>query len=385
MSKSKTYLRLFLGTAESYYDQIKAKLAEKWQSTNQPIHLMPYRGYATASYLYCRGRVLEDQGISTDESDGAWKNLKNTYKRFETDELPHVPLTLSFAQNTITATTNDEGYYFLQQKLDQPLPQHAIGWQPLYIQIANDNQLAPYSVRTVGEVIIPPPDAQYGIISDLDDTVIQTNVTSLLKMLYNTLFKNAHSRLPFNGVAPLYWALHRGKDDKHKNPLFYISNSPWNLYDMLVAFLRINQIPKGPILLRDFGNASKEETVVAYKKHKHLEIVRLLQTYPNLPFILIGDSGEKDAEIYRSIAQTFPGRVLAIYIRAVDDRKRAEAVEKIADAEENIDIILMEDSLKAAHHAYKHGFISKKGKLMVEEVMAAANPRFLDTYMLPDE
>ena len=91
------------------------------------------------------------------------------------------------------------------------------------------------AVKTIatGRVLVPPSDAEFGVISDLDDTVIQSDVIRKLRMLVKLALSNAHTRKPFRGVAAFYRALHRGR-----NPFFYVSKSPHNLYSPLVEFLQ---------------------------------------------------------------------------------------------------------------------------------------------------
>ena len=103
------------------------------------------------------------------------------------------------------------------------------GWRPL----AN---------RT--EVLIPDASAAVGIISDIDDTVLQSSITDWKTAAQLTFLGNARTRKPLLGVAKLYAALQAGV-----NPLFYVSSSPWNLYDLLEDFMRLNEIPPGPIFL----------------------------------------------------------------------------------------------------------------------------------------
>ena len=103
------------------------------------------------------------------------------------------------------------------------------------------------------EIVSPDDAAQSGVISDLDDTVIETNVTSFLTAAKLTLLGNAKTRKPLEGVAALYSSLHLGAAGRPLNPIFYVSSSPWNLYDLLCEFLQLNEIPKGPIFLGDYG------------------------------------------------------------------------------------------------------------------------------------
>jgi phosphatidate phosphatase APP1 len=99
----------------------------------------------------------------------------------------------------------------------------------------------------------PPPSAQFGVISDIDDTVIRTDATRLLRMLKRTLLENARTRLPFEGVAEFYSGLHARRTVRALNPVFYVSSSPWNLYAVLTDFLEHQGIPLGPLMLRDWG------------------------------------------------------------------------------------------------------------------------------------
>ena len=85
-------------------------------------------------------------------------------------------------------------------------------------------------------MLTPPPSARFGVISDIDDTVLVSHVTSPFKMALVSLFGNAHTRSPFPGVAEFYQALQGGVGGAEQNPIFYVSSSPWNFYDLLHFF-----------------------------------------------------------------------------------------------------------------------------------------------------
>lgn len=347
-----------LAYAETLLDKFTFNLRKRWDKIN-PVDIVPYRGYGTAQSLFLRGRVLEDKGIVTTDRDGKWQNLKNAYHRFQSDEIPGVRLNVQYFNNKVELLSDEEGYFEMPAVLKHPVSRmdNAETWHQATIQVADalmDTSKIP-NVRA--DILVPPLEAEYGVISDLDDTVIRTDVISKSKMLYNTFFKNAYSRMPFEGVAALYHALRRGHDGTGQNPLFYVSNSPWNLYDMLIDFMDIHHIPIGPVLLRDFG-LSARDPLLEVKEHKYTEILRIMLTYPHLPFILIGDSGEKDTDIYQEIAHTLPGRVKAIYIRCVDDPKRANRIHNLAASEDYVDIQVVTNSLEAAQHAALNGWIT---------------------------
>jgi phosphatidate phosphatase APP1 len=211
---------------------------------------------------------------------------------------------------------------------------------------------------STGKVLVPPDGAQFGVISDIDDTILQSSATDLFRMARLTFFNNAYTRTPFPKVSAFYRALERGAGGAGPNPIFYVSSSAWNLYDLLDDFLRVHDIPEGPILLRDLGLDS-EKLIASGHDHKLEKIDEILSFYPRLAFLLIGDSGQRDPWIYREAVRRHPGRILAVYIRDVSSRRRDE-IAAIANelAEEKVDMLLVQDAEAAARHAAANGLIS---------------------------
>ena len=214
-----------------------------------------------------------------------------------------------------------------------------------------------------GEILIPPVDAKFGVISDIDDTIIHTGLTSRFKwrVVKNTFFKRAEKRIPLEGAAEFYTKLQKGKTGNDCNPIFYVSHSPWNLYRYLELFLKKNAFPKGSILLRDFANPFTtlfHPKTKGEKPEKQKEILNILKTYPQLSFILIGDSGEHDPDIYIEIAEAHPERILAIYLRSVNHRKKMIRVKGLFNDYETVPVLLVENSEAAMAHAQKMGFLT---------------------------
>jgi phosphatidate phosphatase APP1 len=218
------------------------------------------------------------------------------------------------------------------------------------------------------EVMTPPSTARFGVISDIDDTVLTTHAQSFLKSAYMTFMNNAYSRLPFGGVAAFYQALQKGMSGAEENPLFYVSSSPWNLYDLLIDFLTVNKLPKGPLFLKDYGFTHNKIFSESHAVHKPRQIRNILNAYPDLKFILIGDSGQHDPEIYAQVISDFPGRILAAYIRDVTADERDVEVKKIAGdiQPHSVEMILAANSFGAAQHAEAAGFISKSSLALIE-------------------
>mgnify|MGYP005755703895 FL=1 len=365
MKKIKEKLAGTILKAEEKLDNLTFKLKDKlWQ--NRPLHIMSYRSYGTPERLYVKGRVLVDKGITrSEEEQTTWENLLNMYRRFESDEIPNARVQLTLQGQEHDITTDAEGYFVLNIEPQKPLELEDI-WHPIEIELVE----APVrnfesGIKETAYVLVPPPDAEYGIISDIDDTIVRTGATSMLETGKNVLLNNAHTRIPFHGVSQFYQSLQLGRNGKRNNPFFYVSSSPWNNYDLLYHFLELNDIPQGPLLLRDFGIDETKLGHSDHMSHKYKEIENILITYPKLNFILIGDSGQQDAAIYREVVRNYPGRIMAVYIRDVDIPKHAKKVEKIFDefkAEGEVEMLLVKDTAAAAEHAAKQGYI------FVEEV-----------------
>jgi phosphatidate phosphatase APP1 len=317
------------------------------------VELQAFRGYGTPTRLLLRGRVLRASGLTRSRlGDSVLVNLRNMLRRFESDEVPGALVAARAALgDEVRARTDGEGYFELILDLPRPLTDPRV-WEPVELELLAP--AAPSGVTRATAQVLVPRDPQYAVISDLDDTVLHSNATSLWQMARMTLLHNAHTRLPFEGVAGFYQALQRGRDGEALNPVFYVSNSPWNLYDLLEDFLDLQGIPRGPLLLRDWSL----RRLKAGEAHKLAAIQALLDAYPGLQVVLVGDSGERDPEIYRQVVLRHPGRVLAVYVRDVAPG-RHDAVRAIAAelAGHGVELVLSPDTEAARRHALDRGLI----------------------------
>ena len=326
-----------------------------------PLQVISFQSYGTNTHFYARGRALEDESIDL-EAQKIWHLAINTWKRFETDEIKHVGVDIKLPNNKIFKTTTDEdGYFKVDEVVDELKSMtNEEGWLSFELSYndVNIKRSIQNENRFPGELLIPSTEAQYGVASDIDDTILHTGVVSLLKwkVIYNSIFKHAKNRSPLEGAADFYHKLHRGASGENANPIFYVSHSPWNLYRYLELFLRQNDFPKGPILLRSLSNFLRKKPQDE-KPQKQKEILNLLKTYPDLPFILIGDSGEHDPDIYMEIAEEFPDRILAIYLRSVKHKKKMLRVKGLVENYKTTMVLMVESSAQAIEHAKANGFI----------------------------
>jgi len=354
MSEWKKALAQVANSVEDRYDLLKLRLRKRLGIG--PVHLLTYLGYGTRTELRLRGRAVADHDVTPPaDDDSIWKNLLNTYRRFTTREIPFARVRARFGDLEQTVEANEEGFFDILLTLPEPLPAGSL-WHEVELELVDyaDQEGA----RAKGSVVVPPPGAQFGVISDLDDTVLQTDVLNILKMARNTFLQNSRTRLPFAGVAEFYRALQRGTSNTF-NPIFYISNSPWNLYDLLVDFFEVREIPLGPMFLTDLGLTDEHFFRREPIEHKLGNITTLLDTYPDLSFILIGDSGETDPVIYHQAAVEHPGRIRAIYIRDVTDKSDDETLLAVAEEvrKAGSEMLLIPDTASAARHAAERGFI----------------------------
>ena len=324
--------------------------------------IVAYRGYGTPHKLYLQGRVLENKGINAAaDGDSTWDNLVNMVKRFTSAGIPHARVRACFQSVEREFVADKAGYFDVWIEPSQPLPDDNL-WCEVTLELIEPRRKGSKPVQTTASVLVPPPDAQFAVISDIDDTVVHTDAVNLLRMAFIVFLGNARTRLPLKGVAGFYRALFRGNSQKGINPLFYISNSPWNLYDLLCDFFHLHDIPIGPVLfLRRWGFTRLERLPTRRRQHKLTVARNMLALFPHLPFILIGDSGEKDPEIYAELVSEYPQRIRAVYIRnASHNVQRPVEIQVLADKvmQAGCTLILADDTWPMAQHAAQLGWIT---------------------------
>lgn len=322
--------------------------------------IQAYRGYGNDQQFFIKGRVIEDTGLSQpEEEQNLWQNVLAMIKRYSSSGISDVEVFVEFQGTCQKYITGEDGFF----NVNQPLKKGAANdknWQKIRFYMKGKGRTI---VETYGEILLTRKKAQYGVITDIDDTLLISHATNMRKKLRLMLFKNAKTRLPFDGVAAFYCALEqgiRGKSTDYLNPFFYVSSSEWNLYDLLVDFCHFHDLPKGLFLLREVKISLGKIWKAGGGNHNHkLDKIRhILSLHDEREFILIGDSGQHDAEIYRQIAEEHPERIHTIYIRDVR-RSKHEWVKKIAEEvkKHGAEMLLVKDTEEAAVHAIKNGYM----------------------------
>ncbi len=346
------YLQSAVIHADDHIDAARQRFRRVFRS-NRPRHIAAYRGWGDASGVQMIGRVLADRPEGgPSEAAGWWDNLLDTYRRFETDEVPGQAVKVQFGAGVVEAVTDHEGYY------QAALPGMACDalWANASASLPDGGLLTPQPVLMVH------PGARIGVISDIDDTILESGITNWKTAAQLTFLHNARTRKPLKGVATLYQALQDGADGAGHTPIFYVSSSPWNLYDLLEDFMELNAIPPGPVFLRDLGTDTGKFIKTQGHGHKLERARELIQRFPTLRWVLLGDSGQADAELYTHAAEEFGDRIAAIYIRDVDpsldsdyDRSVGAHFERVSSS--GVPMLLAKDSRAIAEHAAGIGLI----------------------------
>lgn len=165
------------------------------------------------------------------------------------------------------------------------------------------------SVTALVRVVSAEPGI--GIISDVDDTIMVTALPRPFLAFWNTFVLDEHARSPTPGMAVLYERLMRA----HPEALIvYLSTGAWNVAPTLDRFLNRNLYPPGPLLLTDWG-PTHDRWFRSGREHKMENLRRLCEEFPHIRWLLIGDDGQHDEEIYATIANEHPTQIAAIVIR----------------------------------------------------------------------
>ena len=318
-----------------------------------------YRGYANEQEIILFGHVFKKN--VPDHFDVQGKRLRHAYavlRMFTIKTLANVPVILKFGEIELTTKTLEDGYFRFAIPYSKSLDS---GWHSFKICIEVEGT----QVEEEGEFIKPYP-GEYGLISDIDDTFLVSHSDSFFKKLYVLLTRNINKRKIFKGVVKHYRLLSLAGRTKANgtNAFFYVSSSEWNLYNFIDRFAHLHDMPKAVLKLKEIKSGLGDFLFTGGGSHDHkfYKIKHLLEFYPELKFILLGDDSQKDAFIYERIVKMSPLGIKAIYIRrtkTMEKKKVAAVLENIRSMD--VETCYFSDSSVAIQHSESIGLISKTG------------------------
>jgi len=321
------------------------------------VTVLPFVGHGSPERVHVRARVvLGTRALPAPEPEPVprprpttWRTLRASLGRFLTVELPRCPVAVIGPGGRTAARADREGYIDVLVEV----PGLAPGWHELTVAATWRGHTA----QAPAPVLVVDPAAPYALVSDVDDTVIETGVTRGLQLLRITLLTEVSDRVPLPGAAELYRALARAGG----TPVFYLSTSPWNLHDLLARFIALRGFPRGPLLLTDWGPGRAGFLRIAAEQHKRTLIRQVLGDHPGLHVVLVGDTGQLDPEIYAAVATESPDRVRAVYVRRTAGISAARAAEVDALAARvsaaGVPMLAVDDSTRIAEHAASIGLL----------------------------
>jgi phosphatidate phosphatase APP1 len=267
----------------------------------------------SGSGLAVRGRVLEGKRPALGSAEtGTFGRLRASWQLLETDEIAGVEVAVELLvpnepPRRGVAGTDKEGFF--RVRFEGPLPP---GTWPLRATLSGK----PLRAEPVeGRALVHSNEPGIGVISDIDDTVLLTGVRDQfgkVGLIKRVLLSTPESMETFDGAADLYQRLVAAGA-----PLVFVSSSPWNLEPRLRSFFDLQKFPIAPMLLKDLGVGPEADSLFDHEAYKARCIEEVMATLPARRFLLVGDSGEHDPEIYGRIARERPDRVAGVYIRRV--------------------------------------------------------------------
>jgi phosphatidate phosphatase APP1 len=280
-----------------------ARLEDRWHGVLQgwlrrrgwSPRVIAYTGYGADGWVRVMARAL----LAPPDTRNRELRLGRGWRRFLSAAAAGVRITVEVGGRRHEVVTGRGGY--VDAVLHADLPP---GWAEARLTTEGQDPV-------VAQVRVVSPDAGLGVVSDIDDTVLVTALPRPLLAFWNTFVRHETSRRPVRGMATLYaeiQALHP------EAPFFYLSTGAWNVAPVLEQFLARHAFPPGPLLMTDWGPTA-EGWFRSGREHKRRELRRLLDELPQVRWLLIGDDGQHDPELYAEAAESSPGQLRGVAIR----------------------------------------------------------------------
>ena len=301
-----------------------------------PIRVLPFFGYRSSKRLHISARALRAGQIDF-SIGGRWRAFRTMLSHFASHEIAGLRVSLCLESpngvlREFNAVTDKEGFVQFEVELDDWQLPAKTQWE--FATFTWNIDGAGNSAE--GHLLAPAAATDLGVISDIDDTIIETGITGSIRAVMRNwkrvLMQMPEERIAVPGVGGFYNTL-GGRSmpiagsaeiqglpsDPASRPFFYVSSSPWNLYSYLVTYKNSRNLPLGPIAMRDWGLNRETFGSSSHGTHKHIAISQVLGLYPDMRFALIGDDTQGDLIAFGRIVKENPGRIAAVFIRTIGE------------------------------------------------------------------
>jgi phosphatidate phosphatase APP1 len=260
----------------------------------QPV-ITAYTGYGTTGWARVMARVV----LSRHPHSAKRREKVRGWRSFTTTPVNHARVQIQVGDQVHETLSDRSGY--VDCRVEGEL---SPGWASVRLT-AEGAEPVEAPIRVVD------PGMKFGLVSDIDDTVMVTALPRPLLAAWNTFVLDEHARTAVPGMAVLYERLVAANAGA---PVFYLSTGAWNVAPALSRFLSRHLYPAGPLLLTDWG-PTPDRWFRSGQEHKRHTLRRLAQEFPDIRWLLIGDDGQHDQEIYSEFARAHPENVAAVAIR----------------------------------------------------------------------
>jgi phosphatidate phosphatase APP1 len=275
----------------------------RWRATRAreggyQASVIPYTGYGSTGWIRVLGRALltkDPIGRSrTGEPAGArgWRSFTSVPV-----EKADVRVDIGGSAHHVVADRSGIIDAVVEVELEP-------GWHTIGLS-------AEGSEAVKAAVFVVDPAARFGVVSDIDDTVMVTALPRPMLAAWHTFVVNEHARSATPGMPVLYERL---SDAYPAAPVIYLSTGAWNVAPTLTRFLSRNLYPPGALLLTDWGPTA-DRWFRSGQLHKQTSLERLTQEFPDIKWLLFGDDGQHDEAIYSEFVAAHPDNVTAVCIR----------------------------------------------------------------------
>ncbi|QNL50525.1 App1 family protein [Olivibacter sp. SDN3] len=316
-----------------------------------------YNGYGHTKNLVVYGHVFKWRPeIDVKLAANSFQQMLTLLKLFMSRPYAYARLRLVFMDQIIETESASDGFFKFKWTSEMHLEPGIYDLKVGLIEEGTETKYVP------GKVYVPST-TQYAFVSDIDDTVLISHSASLWRRLRELLARNPYRRRLFEDNVIWYNLLsNAATETAHLNPFFYVSSSEWNLYDYLHEIFRYNGLPTGSFLLSHFKqwyNFFKSGRTKHDDKYRRID--RLLRVFPKQKFVLIGDNSQRDPIIYTALANRYPDRIVAIFIRNIKKRRSKFTLQLLKDlAKSDIRTCLFENNHEAIEFSLRIGLIQKE-------------------------
>ena len=292
--------------AARFGDSLREWREQRGRKDGYLATVVPYTGYGSTTWIRVLGRVLLTHDITERASTPHPEGIRG-WRSFLSVPVNQAKVRVTIGEQRHTVTANRSGL------IDEVVPiSLSPGWHTIGLQAENPDP-EPTIDRPPNEaqIYVVDPAARLGIVSDIDDTVMVTALPRPMLAAWHAFVLNEHSRRPTPGMPVFYERLTRAYRDA---PVVYLSTGAWNVAPTLTRFLARNLYPAGALLLTDWG-PTETSWFRSGSDHKRKSLERLAEEFPNVKWLLIGDDGQHDEEIYGNFVTSHADRVVAVCIR----------------------------------------------------------------------